>query len=85
MQEYLDIGHMKKVNNVFPQVLSFHFYLPHHTVFKENSLTWKIRIVLDGSAKSSTGYALNDGLMNGSKHIGTQVLMRYNIPYPLNI
>ncbi|XP_033229232.1 uncharacterized protein LOC117180818 [Belonocnema kinseyi] len=43
------------------------FYLPHHAVVKEDSLTTKIRVVFDGSAKTSSGVSLNDTLMVGSK------------------
>ncbi|XP_075232254.1 uncharacterized protein LOC142330692 [Lycorma delicatula] len=41
------------------------FYLPHYAVFKEISLTTKLRVVFDGSAKSSNGLSLNDTLMIG--------------------
>ncbi|XP_063989946.1 uncharacterized protein LOC135169140 [Diachasmimorpha longicaudata] len=41
------------------------FYLPHHAVFKETSLTTKTRVVFDGSARSSTGVSLNETLMVG--------------------
>ncbi|XP_075232507.1 uncharacterized protein LOC142330923 [Lycorma delicatula] len=41
------------------------FYLPHHSVFKETSLTTKLKVVFDGSAKSSNGLSLNDTLMTG--------------------
>ena len=41
------------------------FYLPHHCVFKEDSTTTKLRVVFDGSAKTSNGISLNDSLMVG--------------------
>ena len=41
------------------------FYLPHHAVIKEDSITTKLRVVFDGSAKTSTGVSLNDTLMVG--------------------
>ncbi|XP_076397868.1 uncharacterized protein LOC143266117 [Megachile rotundata] len=41
------------------------YYLPHHAVIKSTSLTTKVRVVFDGSAKTSTGISLNDTLMVG--------------------
>ncbi|XP_043263811.1 uncharacterized protein LOC122404024 [Colletes gigas] len=41
------------------------YYLPHHAVHKEDSVTSKIRVVFDASAKSSTDVSLNDALMIG--------------------
>ncbi|XP_033229212.1 uncharacterized protein LOC117180807 [Belonocnema kinseyi] len=41
------------------------YYLLHHTVIKEDSLTTKTRVVFDGSAKTSTGVSLNDTFMIG--------------------
>ena len=62
MNEYLTMGHMTEVihNNE-----SECFYLPHHFVLKDNSSTTKLRVVFDGSAKTSLGLSLNNCLMVG--------------------
>jgi Reverse transcriptase (RNA-dependent DNA polymerase). len=36
------------------------FYLPHHGVLRKESLTTKLRVVFDGSAKSNSGFSIND-------------------------
>ncbi len=41
------------------------FYLPTHGVVKESSSTTKLRIVFDGSARTSNGHSLNDILLPG--------------------
>ena len=41
------------------------YYLPHHCVFKEDSTTTKLRVVFDGSAKTSNGISINEALMVG--------------------
>ncbi|XP_063991160.1 uncharacterized protein LOC135169792 [Diachasmimorpha longicaudata] len=61
IKEYQQLGHMKKIESEVEDG----FYLPHHAVFKETSLTTKTRVVFDGSACSSTGISLNDALMVG--------------------
>ena len=43
------------------------YYLPHHYVFKGTSTTTKMRVVFDGSAKTTNGSSLNDILMVGPK------------------
>lgn len=67
MQEYLDLGHMKLVGTVenIGEEKRTVCYLPHHPVFKESSTTTKLRVVFDGSAKTSTNYSLNDALLTG--------------------
>ena len=60
------------------------FYLPHHCVFKEDSTTTKLRVVFDGSAKTSSGISLNDALMVGPTIQDDlfAILMRFRI-YPI--
>ncbi|XP_076301683.1 uncharacterized protein LOC143219699 [Lasioglossum baleicum] len=41
------------------------YYLPHHPVFKQSSLTTKLRVVFDASAATSNGLFLNDVLLVG--------------------
>lgn len=41
------------------------YYLPHHPVFKANSLTTKIRVVFEGNAKTLAGASLNDSQIVG--------------------
>lgn len=43
------------------------YFLPHHVVIKGDSTTTKVRIVFDGSAKTTTGISLNDQLMIGPR------------------
>ncbi|XP_055590962.1 uncharacterized protein LOC129743045 [Uranotaenia lowii] len=63
MREYIDLGHMDLVPPESENVKSC--YLPHHPVVKESSSTTKVRVVFDGSAKTSTGHSLNDSLLVG--------------------
>lgn len=65
MTEYFNLGHMELVPQRELNRTSNVIYLPHHPVFKESSLTSKIRVVFDTSVKSTTGVSLNDTLMVG--------------------
>jgi Pao retrotransposon peptidase/Protein of unknown function (DUF1759)/Family of unknown function (DUF5641)/Putative peptidase (DUF1758)/Integrase zinc binding domain len=60
IKEYEDLGHMSKARH-----LEGRFYLPHHAVLKEESETTKLRVVFDGSHKSSNGKSLNDIMYKG--------------------
>ena len=42
------------------------YYIPTSIVFKETSLSTPSRVCMDGSAKTSTGYSLNDLMVRGS-------------------
>ncbi|XP_062538370.1 uncharacterized protein LOC134206658 [Armigeres subalbatus] len=56
MAEYRSLGHMEEIN----ETTRDGYYLPHHAVFKTASSTTKIRVVFDGSARTTTGLSLND-------------------------
>ncbi|KAK2575356.1 hypothetical protein KPH14_000829 [Odynerus spinipes] len=56
MEEYENLGHMREV----PSPLDTGYYLPRHAVIKADSTTTKVRVVFDGSAKTTSGLSLND-------------------------
>ena len=68
MKEYETLGHMSEIPASKCSDNKPHYYLPHHAVLKEDSTTTKLRVVFDGSAKTSTGISLND-----TQHIGAPV------------
>jgi len=41
--------------------------MPHHGIVKETSSTTKLRVVFNGSEKSSNGVSFNDIMMAGPK------------------
>ncbi|XP_053681566.1 uncharacterized protein LOC128732345 [Sabethes cyaneus] len=64
MREYIELGHMRLANMISEDDMNC-CYLPHHPVIKESSTTTKVRVVFDGSAKTSTGSSLNEALCVG--------------------
>lgn len=66
LDEYLNLGHMSE--NTKTQNDSISYFMPHHGVLREDSLTTKLRTVFDCSAVTSTGKSFND-----IQHIGPTV------------
>ncbi|XP_075162693.1 uncharacterized protein LOC142235322 [Haematobia irritans] len=66
MREYISMGHMQLIpDEEINRPNSEMFYLPHHAVIRDTSITTKLRVVFDGSSKSSNGKSLNDNLLKG--------------------
>ncbi|XP_076301551.1 uncharacterized protein LOC143219488 [Lasioglossum baleicum] len=63
IQEYRVLGHMTDITK--NDCRTDGYYLPHHPVFKQSSLTTKLRVVFDASAATSNGLSLNDVLLVG--------------------
>lgn len=63
MDEYIALGHMSVVHSV--NLTNPHYYIPHHCVLRPESLTTKLRVVFDASAKTQSGKSLNDLLRVG--------------------
>lgn len=56
MSEYEELGHMKEIKNDNGSG----YYIPHHAVVRDSSITTKVRVVFDASMKTDTGLSLND-------------------------
>lgn len=65
MKEYIGLKHMSRIDINLEEIQQETFFLPHHPVINQNSSTTKVRVVFDGSFKTSTGNSLNDKLMAG--------------------
>ena len=68
IEEFLQMDHMEIIPSdeiaIEPNRSN---YLPHHCVIKDSSTTTKLRVVFDGSAKTSSNRSLNQNLMIGPK------------------
>ncbi|CAF4921378.1 unnamed protein product [Pieris macdunnoughi] len=62
INKYKDLRHMSLVEKKGSEI---GYYLPHHCVTREHSETTKLRVVFNGSAKTSTGISLNDVMYTG--------------------
>lgn len=61
MREYLELGHMELAKKYEAN----EYFIPHHPIIREASLTTKLRVVFDATAKSENGVSLNDALHQG--------------------
>jgi len=59
MTEYINMGHMRLIPDSEPEP-AYTYYLHHHGVLKKSSLTIKLRVVFNGSSKTSSGITLDD-------------------------
>ncbi|XP_066261359.1 uncharacterized protein [Euwallacea similis] len=63
MTEYIKLGHMQRVSSA---MLHKHaYYMPHHAVVRDEARTTRLRVVFNGSMKTSTGVSFNDLQMIG--------------------
>jgi len=67
MKEYEDLQHMKLITESNTEHFHPNFYLPHHGVWRESSTTTKLRVVFNGSSRTTSGVSLNDILHAGPK------------------
>lgn len=49
---------MRQINN--PESTTLTYFLPHHEMFKQSSITSKLRVVFDGSFKTTSDVSIND-------------------------
>lgn len=64
MREYADLGHLSDWGDV-QRSSGSEFFLPHHPVLKNNSESTKLRVVFDASARTTSGFSINDIQMTG--------------------
>lgn len=65
IQEYESLRHMQRIPRTNIEVSPV-FYLPHHGVLREDNRTTKLRVVFNGSSRTSSGMSLNDILLTGA-------------------
>lgn len=82
IKEYIDLCHITEIHPHDNDHISF--YLTHHCVIKESSLTTKLRVVFNGSAKFSTNLSLNDVFKVGPTDELFNILIRFRKQYSFN-
>lgn len=62
IREHIDKNYLSEVQNDQSDKA---YYIPHHAIVREDRTTTKVRVVLDASAKTTSGLSLNDILHAG--------------------
>ena len=63
ISEFISMDHVETIpQDGIETSMGQNFYLPHRCIFKEASQTTKLRVIFDGSAKTSSGASINDAL-----------------------
>lgn len=65
MSDYIDAGHMSLVPA--DELGTGKYYIPHHCVLRPDSVTTRLRVVFDASAKDLHSRSLNDSQLTGPK------------------
>ncbi|KAG7294774.1 hypothetical protein JYU34_022856 [Plutella xylostella] len=65
LKEYEELGHMHLVSAESSSMQSSRFFFPHHCVKRAESTTTSLRVVFNGSSRSSSGHSLNDVMYTG--------------------
>lgn len=60
INEYIQLNHMELIKYDSDSDLARIYYMPHHSVVKEDSTTTKLRVVFDASCKTTTGTSINE-------------------------
>lgn len=81
LKEYLLLNHMEMISETEVQQKRPHYYMPHHSVIKEDSSTTKLRVVFDASCRTNNGLSLNDCLLVGPRLQDdlVSILLRFRI------
>lgn len=66
--EYLEKGYISPVNSDSSEIS---YFIPHHGVIRDDKVTTKLRVVLDGSCKTTSRISLNDLLYGGQNLQGS--------------
>ena len=80
LAEYIEMGHMSQATS-YGKPEEKEYFIPHHAVVREESLTTKLRVVFDASAKSDLNVSLNDVLETGPLLLSNlwKILLRFRM------
>ncbi|XP_050297248.1 uncharacterized protein LOC126736761 [Anthonomus grandis grandis] len=66
IDEYVELGHAKYVPlTLYNKTGHLKYFIPHLCVIRDSAITTKLRVVFDASAKTSSGFALNNVTLKG--------------------